>query len=83
MRLHPRPGATELAKAACATRLAGAANMAGVCADIERNHAAWVEYWAGLPRHEFRPMLHRWFQDGDYMLKPAVQAQVAQGGVQW
>ena len=85
MRLHPKPGNAQLAQAALARILVGAVNMAAVCADIERNHAAWAAYWQEEPK-AFRPMLHRWFQDGDYMHSPARQQQPsaqAAGCVQW
>jgi hypothetical protein len=81
MQLHPKPGNAQLAQAALARILAGAANMAGVCADIERKHSAWVAYWSQLPRSAFRPMLHKWFSDGDYLHAPAIQAK--EDGVQW
>lgn len=66
---HPKPGNPEMAKAVASRILAGAVNMAGVVADIERTHAAWCKYWE-RDRKAFQPMLHRWFADGDYRHAP-------------
>lgn len=80
MKIHPKPGNAQLAQAAAARVLAGAVNMRGLLADIEAKHEAWREYWARKPK-SFRPMLHRWFQDGDYMNAPVTQQE--KGEFEW
>lgn len=69
--LHPRPGNRAMAVSALERILAIAVDPAAIGASIRRNHAAWREYWDTQPGSTFRPMLHRWFADGDYMHPPA------------
>lgn len=82
MRVHPKPGNLQLAQQAAARVLAGAVNMRGVLADIEAKHEAWRQYWQADAK-VFKPMLHRWFQDGDYLHPPALPRPNEGGEIQW
>lgn len=82
MKLHPKPGNLQLAQQAAVQVLAGAVNMRGVLADIEAKHEAWRAYWADNPK-QFRPMLHRWFQDGDYLHAPVPEPEPEKEEFQW
>ena len=70
---HPHPGRRQSAIAAAAQKLVGAVDMEAVAAAAMRNHAAWCEYWKRQPKNAFRPLLERWFADGDYMTEPKQQ----------
>jgi hypothetical protein len=73
MPAHPKPGNAALAVSAAERVLATSADPPRVTEAIRRTHAAWCEYWRANPG-TFRPMLHRWLQDGDYLHPPSRDA---------
>jgi hypothetical protein len=74
MPAHPKPGNLELAVSAAERVLATSTDPPRVTEAIRKNHAAWCEYWRTSPPNTFRPMLHKWLQDGDYLHPPSRDA---------
>jgi hypothetical protein len=66
---HPQPGLPRKAIPEVHKALA-----AGWSADaIRQRHAEWCAYWATVPAGKFIPMLWRWFDSGDFEVKPAIR----------
>jgi hypothetical protein len=66
---HPQPGLPRKAIGEVHKALA-----AGWTPDaIRERHAEWRAYWATVPAGKFIPQLWRWFDSGDFEVKPAIR----------
>lgn len=70
LKTHPNPGNRERAVWSVQRVLAESLDIPRIMASIRTSHAAWCVLWQAEPKR-FKPLLHKWVDDGDYMTTPA------------
>ena len=73
LKTHPNPGNLERAVWSVQRVLAESLEIPRIMASIRTSHEAWCVLWKAEPKR-FRPLLHKWVDDGDYMTTPAPPA---------